>query len=718
MRLWGRTWTWTFGRGETFGEGDPPPLRAAGEGFGGRHLHVWRSSPSTTNQNLRSLSSPSHPSHVDAHKPNQDTLSVSEGFAGRNQDGFFGVYDGHGRDGDKCAQYARDRLPDLLTGYLQRARAREADERTRAAAAAAKKKDASSSSSSSSSAPPPPPVAPADVELTRDWVRICSLKAHVECNRALHRCAEVDDSLSGTTAITAYVQGGTNRITVSNLGDSRAIVGQRVRRQQSGGGGGTERAAASASAGAGAGAGTKGGGRRGGGGPGESSGGVDGGGSGSGNVGGMNGGNEGGEKSALRALPLSRDQTPYRRDERIRVRRAGGRILSLDQIEGLEPINPNDELEEEQGGADGGAKGDLVLGEEIDEGGDPPRVWSPHGEYPGTAFTRSIGDAIAEELGVYAEPEMVTRELGPDDKIVVLASDGVFEFLTNQSVIDLCAKFDDPLAACRAVVAESYELWLQYELRTDDITMICMFIDGVEPQAKAARSSYGPAGGSALPASEVPAEAGRGGGGNDGTDGVLPSKGNRPVRTSVSKAKMEAIQKSKERMIAGGDTSGVQAKNFDVASLYTEKSQEEKEAIDRAIHASVMFEKITDEQRDLIYKVIQPISVKAGECVIKQGSMGDCFYIVDDGKFEVRIVPDGEEDTDGTGGNVVHVYEGSREEQLHPSFGELALMYSAPRAASIIAQTDGHLLELHRFAFQKVLGNVGSKIPPSEGENA
>ena len=78
---------------------------------------------------------------------------------------------------------------------------------------------------------------------------------------------------------------------------------------------------------------------------------------------------------------------------------------------------------------------------------------------------------------MYAEPEMVTRELSPDDKIIVLASDGVFEFLTNQSVIDLCCKFNDPLAACRAVVAESYELWLQYELRTDDITMICMFIE-------------------------------------------------------------------------------------------------------------------------------------------------------------------------------------------------------------------------------------------------
>ena len=45
----------------------------------------------------------------------------------------------------------------------------------------------------------------------------------------------------------------------------------------------------------------------------------------------------------------------------------------------------------------------------------------------GTAFTRSIGDGIAEELGVTAEPEMLTRELTKEDKIIVLASDGVFE---------------------------------------------------------------------------------------------------------------------------------------------------------------------------------------------------------------------------------------------------------------------------------------------------
>jgi len=99
--------------------------------------------------------------------------------------------------------------------------------------------------------------------------------------------------------------------------------------------------------------------------------------------------------ATLSAKPLSRDQTPYRSDERARVKLQGARILSLDQIEGLEPIHEN--------------WGDVELGTEIDEGGDPPRIWSPNGDYPGTAFTRSLGDAYAEELGVFAEPEMITR---------------------------------------------------------------------------------------------------------------------------------------------------------------------------------------------------------------------------------------------------------------------------------------------------------------------
>lgn len=40
-------------------------------------------------------------------------------------------------------------------------------------------------------------------------------------------------------------------------------------------------------------------------------------------------------------------------------------------------------------------------------------------------------------------------------------------------------KFKDPRDACAAVVAESYRLWLQYETRTDDITIIVVHINGL-----------------------------------------------------------------------------------------------------------------------------------------------------------------------------------------------------------------------------------------------
>jgi hypothetical protein len=45
------------------------------------------------------------------------------------------------------------------------------------------------------------------------------------------------------------------------------------------------------------------------------------------------------------------------------------------------------------------------------------------------------------------------------------------------------SKFDDPQEACYSVVAESYRLWLQYDSRTDDITMMVIHIVGLEDEA-------------------------------------------------------------------------------------------------------------------------------------------------------------------------------------------------------------------------------------------
>ena len=119
------------------------------------------------------------------------------------------------------------------------------------------------------------------------------------------------------------------------------------------------------------------------------------------------------------AVDLSIDQTPFRADELERVKLCGARVLTLDQIEGLK--NPDVQC----------------WGTEEGDDGDPPRLWVPNGMYPGTAFTRSIGDSIAESIGVVANPEIVVLELTPDHPFFVLASDGVFEFLSSQTVVDM-----------------------------------------------------------------------------------------------------------------------------------------------------------------------------------------------------------------------------------------------------------------------------------------
>lgn len=43
----------------------------------------------------------------------------------------------------------------------------------------------------------------------------------------------------------------------------------------------------------------------------------------------------------------------------------------------------------------------------------------------------------AERIGVFAEPELEFRYLGPHDSFLIIASDGVFEFISSQRVVDM-----------------------------------------------------------------------------------------------------------------------------------------------------------------------------------------------------------------------------------------------------------------------------------------
>ena len=169
------------------------------------------------------------------------------------------------------------------------------------------------------------------------------------------------------------------------------------------------------------------------------------------------------ETSQVKAIALSKDQTLYRQDERQRVEASGGRVLSIGQIEGSVPMDHVWKCE---------------LGDEIDSDGDPPRLWRKDAFEPGTAFSRSLGDFTAQELGCSPTPEVQKHAIDASDVCCVLATDGVWEFLTSQEVIDICVSCKTPKEACYKIVAESYQRWYAREERIDDIACCVLYFDG------------------------------------------------------------------------------------------------------------------------------------------------------------------------------------------------------------------------------------------------
>jgi hypothetical protein len=325
----------------------------------------------------------------------------------------------------------------------------------------------------------------------------------------------------------------------------------------------------------------------------------------------------------------------------------------MDQIEGLEPIHEN--------------WGDVILGEEIDEGGDPPRVWSPKGTYPGVAFTRSFGDLYAKVIGVHAEPEILIRytlcaasshaqpalirDVQPNDRYIIIASDGVFEFLTNQMVADMVAQRTDPLEACRAIVAQSYELWLRFEVRTDDISIIALYIEGNEHLQPTLQHMIAADG-------KEPSQP--------GDMQKLDHMTNKPIRRAVSRDK-------RKTMLRGLDNSGIIVSRSEsrkqLAQYKVPKTEEEQSQLLLAMSDNILFHHLTDVQKLSLIEMIQRVPVKQGDIIIKQGDVGDRFYIVATGNYEVRVKSDLNSADDGV---VVHVYHSGPSQ--HPCFGELSLM--------------------------------------------
>lgn len=110
----------------------------------------------------------------------------------------------------------------------------------------------------------------------------------------------------------------------------------------------------------------------------------------------------------------------------------------------------------------------------------PQRVWLKHEDIPGLAMSRSLGDRVAHSVGVSAEPEITEYILAEHNKIIVLASDGVWEFLSNEDVCRIVTPFFErgsPELAANAVVKAAFARWREEEDVIDDITVIVLFLN-------------------------------------------------------------------------------------------------------------------------------------------------------------------------------------------------------------------------------------------------
>lgn len=145
---------------------------------------------------------------------------------------------------------------------------------------------------------------------------------------------------------------------------------------------------------------------------------------------------------------LSKDHKPDLALEHERIENSGGRVMPYYSVTGL-PVGPQ-------------------------------RVWLKDANIPGLAMSRSLGDSIAASVGVCSDPEFISHTLKKEDKFMIIASDGLWEFITSKQAVEIVGLLNDEgnsHLACDKLVSEAVKRWSQNDGTVDDITILVVFIN-------------------------------------------------------------------------------------------------------------------------------------------------------------------------------------------------------------------------------------------------
>ena len=111
----------------------------------------------------------------------------------------------------------------------------------------------------------------------------------------------------------------------------------------------------------------------------------------------------------------------------------------------------------------------------------PERVWLKNSDIPGLAMTRSFGDNVAHSVGVISDPEIIKYEFVGNEKFIILASDGIWEYIDSDECVNIIKDFYendmDAIGALNSLVKEAFNRWKNMEDSIDDITAIVIFFE-------------------------------------------------------------------------------------------------------------------------------------------------------------------------------------------------------------------------------------------------
>ena len=108
----------------------------------------------------------------------------------------------------------------------------------------------------------------------------------------------------------------------------------------------------------------------------------------------------------------------------------------------------------------------------------PFRVWAKGEDYPGLAMSRSIGDMDAKKVGVIPNPQIVEYTIDYFSKYLLMGSDGIWEFISNEDAMKVANKFylrNDAIGLCHELSDKSIKLWEEKDVVIDDITILVVF---------------------------------------------------------------------------------------------------------------------------------------------------------------------------------------------------------------------------------------------------